>query len=326
MDKFCDHTFALFDHEFADHASHMCMIKDHARCQGFFSRIKKHAEGKTVIDFGAGTGLLGIYASLQGAKEVWFCENQTSLHGTIEELCKLNNVKNYRIIADVNEAPSNYFDLVISETLGDIGIERNFTRIYSDLIARQKGCVAIPDKINLYQSTLFLEEVEKEKRYIEQFPINLKMGMLYPLPGLRPTRIDDHPLDNETLMFSLDLKNYPKEDDLRFIMEVPRPEEHNFMVFHWKAYSEDTEFVNNNPGRSSDNFNHWCQLGFHIPKDKTLGIKLDIQKGPFVLCGNPHTDFVDHPKEYDEKYYEPSPDQFVQEVKQNNSGNILWTA
>ena len=72
MDKFCDHTFALFDHEFADHASHMCMIKDHARCQGFFSRIKKHAEGKTVIDFGAGTGLLGIYASMQGAKEVWF--------------------------------------------------------------------------------------------------------------------------------------------------------------------------------------------------------------------------------------------------------------
>jgi hypothetical protein len=324
VDKFCDHTFALFDHEFADHASHMCMIKDHARCMGFFDQIKKHCKGKKVIDFGAGTGILGIYAAMCGAEEVWFIENQTNLHATIDELCKLNNVENYTIHYDVNQAPTHYFDVCLSETLGDMGIERNFTRIYSDLIARNPGCVAIPDKINLYKSTLHLEEVEKEKRYIEKFPINLKHDMLYPLPGLRPTRIDDHPVDNEQEIFSLNLKDFPKEDDLRRIDKVNHPKDHNFMVFHWKAFCEDIEFVNNNPGRSSDNFNHWCQLGFHIPKDKTLGIKLDIQKGPFVLCGNPHTDFVDNPKEYDEKYYVPSPDQFVQDANQP-SGMIKWT-
>lgn len=325
MDKFCDHTFALFDHEFADHASHMCMIKDHARCMGFFKAIEKHCKGKKVIDFGAGTGVLGIYAAMCGAKEVWFIENQTNLHSTIHELCELNNVKNYTIHYDVQQAPSNYFDVCLSETLGDIGIERNFTRTYSDLIARNPGCIAIPDKINLYYSTLFLEEVEKEKRYIENFPVNLKHDMLYPLPGLRPTRLDDKPLDNETLMFSLDLKNYPKEDDLRLIIDVPKPDNHNFMVFHWKAFAEGEEFVNNNPGRNSDNFNHWCQLGFHIPKDDTLGIKLDVQKGPFVLCGNPHKDFIDNPKEYDDKFYVPSPDQFVQDTS-STTGMIKWTA
>ena len=148
--------------------------------------------------------------------------------------------------------------------------------------------------------------------------------MLYPLPGLRPTRIDDHPVDNEQEIFSLDLKNFPQVDDLRRIDKVDHPKEHNFMIFHWKAFCEGVEFVNNNPGRSSDNFNHWCQLGFHIPKDNTLGIKLDIQKGPFVLCGNPHQDFVDNPKEYDDKYYVPSMDQFVQDANQP-TGMIKWT-
>ena len=156
MDKFCDHTFALFDHEFADHASHMCMIKDHARCQGFFSRIKKHAEGKTVIDFGAGTGLLGIYASMQGAKEVWFCENQTSLHGTIEELCKLNNVTNYKIIADVNEAPSNYFDLVISAQVAEHLRDDEVIEYYSEegRVLKKEGLAyhELPHKYIPYES------------------------------------------------------------------------------------------------------------------------------------------------------------------------------
>lgn len=320
MDKFCDHTFALFDQEFADHASHMCMIKDHARCMGFFDQIKKHCKGKRVIDFGAGTGILGIYASLCGAEEVWFIENQTNLHHTIHELCKLNGVENYSIHYDVQQAPTHYFDVVLSETLGDIGIERNFTKILSELIARNPGCIAIPDKINLYYSTLYLEEVEKEKRYIENFPVNLKSDMLYPLPGLRSTRLDAKTIDNLGDLFSLDLKNYPKEDDLRVIIDVPRVEGHNFMVFHWKAFCEGNEFVSNTPERNSDNFNHWCQLGLHIPKDDKLGIKLDVQHGPFVLCANPHPDFINNPKEYDRKYYVPSPDQFVQE-----SGMVKWT-
>ena len=324
MDKFCDHTFALFDHEFADHASHMCMIKDHARCMGFFEQIKKHCKGKRVVDFGAGTGVLGVYASMCGATEVWFVENQVNLHETIHQVCEANNVTNFKIIDDVNALPSHYFDVCLSETLGDVGIERNFTRLFSDLIARNPGCIAIPDNINLYYSTLHLDEVDKELRYIEQFPVNLKIDMLYPLPGLRPTRLDSKTLDYQTELFSLNLKDYPKVQDLRKIIEVPRPDGHNFMVFHWKAFCEGQEFVSNSPERNPDNFNHWCQLGFHIPKDKTLGVKYDIQQGPFVLCGNPHKDFIDNPREYDEKYYVPSPDQFVQEPAKNNSV-IKWT-
>lgn len=321
MTKFCDHTFALFDHEFADHASHMCMIKDRARCMGFFKQIEKHCKDKRVIDFGAGTGILGIYAALQGASEVWFVENQINLHETIEDLCHLNGVTNFKILSDVNDAPTHYFDVCISETLGDIGIERNFTRIFSDLIARNPGCIAIPDNIKIYYSTLFLDEVVKEMEYLEQFPINLKHHMLYPLPGLRPTRLDGRTIDNEIELFNLDLKNYPREDDLRVIIDVPRPDGHNFMVYHWKAFVNGEEFVSNVPSRTADNFNHWCQLGFHIPKDDTLGIKLDVQKGPFVLCGNPHRDFIDNPKAYDDKYYVPSPDQFVQQPQ----SVIKWT-
>ena len=327
MVKFCDHTFALFDHEFADHASHMCMIKDRARCLGYFEQIKKHCKDKVVIDFGAGTGILGIYAALCGAKEVWFCENQTNLHETIKELCEANNVTNYKIIADVTTAPKNYFDVCVSETIGDCCIEQNFTRLYSDLIANNPGCIAIPDNLRIYYSTLWLDEIEKEKKYIEQFPINLKIPMLYPLPGLRPTRLDDKPVDNKFLLFSLNLHEYPKEPDLRLIFENPKTKDHNFMVFHWKAFCKGDEFVSNDPGRSSDNFNHWCQLGFAMPQDDRLGVKLDIQRGPFVLCGNPHDDFVNDPIEYDRKYYVPSPDQFVKDTNpfQSKDGVIKWT-
>lgn len=290
----------------------------------FFREIERHCKDKMVVDFGAGTGILGVYAALKGAKEVWFVENQINLHETIAEVCAVNNVSNYNIVEDVSELPTHYFDVCVSETLGDVGIERNFTRIFSDLIAQNPGCVAIPDKINLYYSQLWLEEAEKEKRYIENFPVNLKISMLYPLPGLRPTRIDSAKLDNEVELFSLDLKDYPKDENLRKIIEVPHPADKNFMVFHWKAFSNGNEFVSNTPERDPSNFNHWCQLGFSIPKDETLGLRYDIQTGPFVLVGNPHQDFIDNPVEYDNQYYEPSPDQFVQAPQQE--GIIKWTA
>ena len=92
--KFSHHTFSLFDAEFNDPASHLCMIKDYERCQGFFTQIEAHSKDKIVVDFGAGTGVLGLYAGIKGAKEVWFVENQLNLHEVIHDLAKKNNLKN----------------------------------------------------------------------------------------------------------------------------------------------------------------------------------------------------------------------------------------
>ena len=44
----------------------------------------------------------------------------------------------------------------------------------------------------------------------------------------------------------------------------------------------------------------------------------------FVLCGNPHPDFIDNPEKFDNQNFEPMEFKFTDE-KPKESGFIHWT-
>ena len=91
------------------------------------------------------------FTKIQGAKEVWFVENQLNLHEVIHDLAKQNNLKNYHVIGDFTQIPENLdVGVIVSETLGDTGIERNYTYLYSQLIARYPSAICIPDTLEIY--------------------------------------------------------------------------------------------------------------------------------------------------------------------------------
>lgn len=56
---------------------HRLMLEDDERMKSYKAAImanKKHIEGKTVMDVGAGTGVLSIFCAIAGAKKVYAIE------------------------------------------------------------------------------------------------------------------------------------------------------------------------------------------------------------------------------------------------------------
>ena len=84
--------------------NHMCMLKDRLRVTAFFKQIEKYCKDKVVVD-GAGSGILGTYALMCGAKEVWFVEQMQTLHGVIRDMVSTNHDSHYnwKVVTDVSE-------------------------------------------------------------------------------------------------------------------------------------------------------------------------------------------------------------------------------
>lgn len=71
-------------------------------------------ENKTVFDFGSGTGVLAIFASLKGAESVVAIDNDAwSVINAIEN-CDRNNCKNITVSADEIEAIGGKFDIILA--------------------------------------------------------------------------------------------------------------------------------------------------------------------------------------------------------------------
>ena len=128
----------------------------------------------------------------------------------------------------------------------------------------------------------------------------------------------------DNLLFEFNLRRYPTGRDIRKIVELKKDPKDNFLSFYWKAKCNGEVFATNTPARSKDNFNHWQQLGLKMPNDKTLGVRVDHLQGPFVLCGNPHPDFINNPEKFDNQNFEPMEFKFNDE-KPKESGFIHWT-
>jgi len=79
------------------------------------SILENSFEGKTILDMGCGTGILGILASMKGAAHITAIDiDEWSYKGTIEN-AKLNNIKNIDIkLGDANLLGAQKYDLIFA--------------------------------------------------------------------------------------------------------------------------------------------------------------------------------------------------------------------
>tara|TARA_E500000178_G_scaffold284540_1_gene285809 strand:+ start:50451 stop:51422 length:972 start_codon:yes stop_codon:yes gene_type:complete len=291
---FSKHAFSHFSGEYQQLESHMCMLKDRLRATAFFKQIKKHCKDKIVVDFGAGSGILGTYALMCGAKEVWFVEEMQSLHSIIRDMVSTNHNEHYnwKVVTDVSELPQNedYFDVCVSECLGDFGVERTMTYEYAQLVEKYPNCISIPDRLDIYWSTCYFPELDKEIEFIKDYPINLdgmKDSCFSPIRAGRFTRIDDTPVKDNGLYemyFNKWPEGYGIQNTFDISEAVKKEPKHNYLIFYWRAFCRDEMFVHNGPDISSKNFNHWMQFGLAIEKGQSVytGV-VNHKTGPFLL-------------------------------------------
>lgn len=158
------HTGApVYNHAHEVLKAHESMLSDGRRNRSFYRALKKLVRRDScVLDIGAGTGIWAIAAAQLGAKRVVAIERDPLLIGLIKGLAHANHVADR---VEVLEGDSRHlalpreFDLLVTETIGNIGFEEQIVSIVLDARARflKADGIVIPASVTLVAAAAHLK-------------------------------------------------------------------------------------------------------------------------------------------------------------------------
>ncbi|NIR30128.1 MAG: methyltransferase domain-containing protein [Gammaproteobacteria bacterium] len=133
---------------------HRAMLLDAVRTRAFQAAVDEVVRpGDTVLDLGAGTGVLAFFAVRAGARHVWAVDESEVLE-TAKTVAAANGCA-----GRITFIPSESFrvvlpervDVVVSEMLGNLGIEESILDIFIDARTRflKTGGVMIPQALDM---------------------------------------------------------------------------------------------------------------------------------------------------------------------------------
>lgn len=145
--------------------NHARMLSDGVRLSSYGEAIKRSVlPGSCVVDIGAGTGILTHLALCQNAKKVWSIEvsegaswiaKKLFAHAGYDKVEVLNN-------SSFDVCISDPIDVLISETLGFIGIEEGIVEIMHDFCKRHPRIKRIiPFKLEIGYEWFYSDQVEE---------------------------------------------------------------------------------------------------------------------------------------------------------------------
>ena len=254
------------------------MLADSNRVQGYKEAIYKYCKDKIVLDFGAGTGLLGLLAFKAGAKEVWFVEQENVMREYIKNHCTLNGFNDFKIVENISDLPKGIFEVVISETFGDNVIEESII-FYNQVILNNPGCVAIPDEVNFYHEVVSLVPVNNFYKNINSYGLRFN-ECFTSLNSPIDVQIYGLKINNSRNIFSLSLmESLPIIVDFNVI--PPIFENSNSSLIWWEARTKGDYVTSNSPHLDDNGFNHWKQL--LIPANRNYRLFFKIKTGKLIL-------------------------------------------
>ena len=134
---------------------HDLLLRDSLRNRAFRRALAARvAPGASVLDIGAGTGLWAIEAARLGASRVVAIEKEPLLVSLIERLAAENGVADrVRVVLGDSRRVTlpGRFDVVVSETVGNLGFDEGILPLVADARARflRPGGAVIPSAIAL---------------------------------------------------------------------------------------------------------------------------------------------------------------------------------
>ena len=214
------------DYYFSSYSSfhiHEEMLKDTVRTRSYQRAIMDNPEDfkdKIVMDIGAGTGILSIFAAKAGAKHVYAIEF-AEIAIFAKEIIKQNGLEDKITVIkgkmEEIELPVNKVDIIISEWMGYFLLYESM--LDSVLFARdkylRKGGKMLPDRAELYIAALEDSAYKEQKKSFWNDVYGVNMSCLTPTVMREPLvdQVDSNMImSTESKILSLDLVNCKKED------------------------------------------------------------------------------------------------------------------
>ena len=157
------------------YAHYYQMLSDKIRMTAYHQAIRKMVKpGDVVVDLGAGTGILGLWALQAGASKVYAIEKTNAIH-LARQLARANHCEDRIEFIQANSAEvklPEQADVLVSETLGSFGIDENTLAFTRDAVNRflKPNAAIIPQALELYVAPLDDAEVYHKLDFWRQIP------------------------------------------------------------------------------------------------------------------------------------------------------------
>lgn len=269
---------------------HRRMVSDEVRTRRFRESIMASVKpGDTVLDIGAGSGILSLFAAQAGASRIYAVEREPGAVALATQMINDNNFGDRIEIleTDIEHAViPEQVDVIISEWLGVYGVDENM--LAPVLLGRDRwlkpGGIMIPDQVTAWLAPIS-HEAGKTAIEFHDRPYGLNLTALAPfdineaiwLPqGVTPSELCAEP----AMLWTVDTLSMPLADAVK-----PYAAELSFMLSKSAVNALATWFTATMPG-STDLSNapdapptHWGHFLFPVIK------ALDMQEGSQLNVG-----------------------------------------
>lgn len=171
----------VIESQYSAQRIHRQMLRDSVRCEAYRTAIRRSiTPGDVVLDFGAGTGLLSVFAAQAGARKVYAVE-RTPIAEFARTLIERNGLADLIevIQADIQDVElRESVDVLISEWMGGYGVDENL--LAPLLVARDRwlrpGGLIVPERVTAYLAPVFVEWLEKDRARWRARPYGVDLG------------------------------------------------------------------------------------------------------------------------------------------------------
>ena len=254
------------------------MLKDTVRTLAYQRAIENNKEDfkdKIVLDIGAGTGILSIFAARSGAKHVYAIEN-ADIAVFAKEIVKQNGLSDKITVIkgkmEEIELPVKEVDIIISEWMGYFLLYESM--LDSVLWARDKylakGGKMLPDRAQIFVAAIEDEQYKNQKMGFWKNVYGVDMSCLQSAAMKEPL-IDvcesNMLVSNSCMILDLDLVNMKKEDvefSNEYQLTMMRDDKIHALVAWFDCHFSDLT----NPVTLSTSpykkYTHWKQVVFYM--------------------------------------------------------------
>jgi len=171
------------DSYYNDLDMHRTMLRDRVRCEAFRHALTKSVKsGDVVLDVGAGTGILSLFAARAGARKVYAVEC-TKIVDFARQLIATNSVEEQvQIIhGDIEsvELPEQV-DLIVSEWMGGNGVDEGF--LPAVLVARDRWLKPqgkmLPERVSAWIAPVWDGELENDLDFWRSQPYEIDCSLI----------------------------------------------------------------------------------------------------------------------------------------------------